>query len=174
MYESVTNPSMPSFLISILVPGSALSSSIRRNQKPNYGPQFAVDNMWSFDCVECENTFISKKEDSPWLQWHLQLKRNISGVRISFSKVVDNKQSSKTYIIRTANDPVLFKNNRVLAKNDVCGKLIVDFPVDERKVYTIMCNKNLLAEYITIQSVDKSTTLAINEIEIIYSNEGNR
>ena len=165
---------MPLFFVSILVPGSALSSSIRRNQKQNYGPQFAVDNMWSFDCVQCENTFISKKEDSPWLQWHLQIKRNISGVRISFSKVVDNNQSSKTYIIRTANDPVLFKNNRVLAKNDVCGKLIVDFPVDERKVYTIMCNKNLLAEYITIQSVDKSTKLAINEIELISSNEGNR
>ena len=164
---------MPSFPISIIVPGSALSSSIRRNQKQNYGPQFAVDNMWSFDCVQCENTFISRKEDSPWLQWHLPVKRNISGVRVSFSNVVDNNQLSKTYIIRTADDPVLFKKNRVLAKNEVCGKLIVDFPVDERKVYTIMCKTNLLAEYITIQSVDKSTKLAINEIEIISSNEGN-
>ena len=165
---------MPSFPISIIVPGSALSSSIRRNQKQNYGPQFAVDNMWSFDCVQCENTFISRKEDSPWLQWHLPVKRNISGVRVSFSNVVDNNQLSKTYIIRTVDNPVLFKKNRVLAKNEVCGKLIVDFPVDERKVYTIMCKINLLAEYITIQNVDKSTKLAINEIEIISSNEGNR
>ena len=165
---------MPSFPISIIVPGSVLSSSIRRNQKQNYGPEFAVDNMWSFDCVQCENTFISRKEDSPWLQWHLPVKRNISGVRVSFSNVVDNNQKSKTFIIRTANNPVLFKKNRVLAKNDVCGKLIVDFPVDERMVYTIMCKMNLLAEYITIQSVDKSTKLAINEIEIISSNEGNR
>ena len=165
---------MSSFLISILVPGAALSSSVRRNQKQNYGPQFAVDNMWSFDCVQCENTFISQKEDSPWLQWHLPVKRNISGVRVSFSNVVDNYQLSKTYVIRTADDPVLFKKNRVLAKNEVCGKLIVDFPVDERKVYTIMCKTNLLAEYITIQSVDKSTMLGINELEIISSNEGKK
>ena len=151
-----------------------MSSSILRNQEQNYGPQFAIDGMWSFECVKCEDTFISKKEDSPWLQWHLPIKTNVSGLRISFSNVGDKTKSSKTFIIRTANEPVLFKKNRVLAKNDICGKFIVDFPTDERQVHTIMCNTSLLAEYITIQSIDKSTMLGINEIEIISSNEGKK
>ena len=147
-----------------------MSSSILRNQKQNWGPQFAIDGVWS---SERHEIFASKKEDFPWLQWHLPVKRNLSGVRVSFSNVGETKKSSKTFIIRIANDPVLFKKNRVLVKNEVCGKLIVDFPADDRKVYTIMCQNTLLAEYVTIQSVEKSMTLGINEIEIISAHDGN-
>ena len=39
------------FYLRTLVPGSALSSSILKNQEQNYGPQFAIDGMWSFECV---------------------------------------------------------------------------------------------------------------------------
>ena len=126
--------------------------------------------MWSFGG---DDVFSSEKENNPWFQWHLPVIRNISGVSISFSNVGDMTRFYKNFVIRVANDPVLFKKHRVLAKNEVCGSLIVEFPVDERKVYTVNCQNSLTAEYITIQSLDKSTKLGINEMEIILTDEGN-
>ena len=154
--------------ILITVPGKALSSSTYRNQRQDWGPAFAVDGLWS---PEKYKIFVSRKEDFPWLQWHLPMKRNISGVTVSLSNI-GTPLGVRNFEVRVGNEPVRPGMNGNILKNELCGKF-VGVDDNDRKVYTIMCERNVFVEYVSIQIVEQDVKLAINEVEIIATSEGN-
>ena len=148
------------------VPGTALSSSVYRNQREDWGPSFAVDGLWSSGNYKI---FVSNNEDFPWLQWHLSKKSNISGVTVSLFNV-DKALSVRKFEVRVGNDRLRPGLSNV--GNELCGKF-VGGGENDRKVYTIMCERNFFVEYVTLQLVEERVKLAINELEIITTSEGN-
>ena len=98
-------------MLNIVVPGTVLSSSIYRNQKERWGPEFAVDGLWS---KANESIFLSKKEDFPWIQWHLPMKTKIIAIVISNANIAAQAYSLKGQMwgsLLRGNDPPTGRSN---------------------------------------------------------------
>ena len=54
--------------------------------------------------------------------------------------------------------------------NQVCGK--IEIRGGEDRVYPVICDNGILADYVTIQVIDDNAMLQINELEIIIDNDG--
>ena len=150
----------------IIVPGTLLASSIHRNQKEKWGPQFAADSLW---VNENYSIFLSKIEDFPWIQWHLSTKTNISAITVSIANhgtVLD----SRIYEIRVGYYPTSPGTKGKVLTNTICGKFLSSG--NHRRVHTVTCATNILAEYLTVQIIENASKMAINEIEIIPTSEG--
>ena len=80
--------------------------------------------------------------------------------------------NARTYELQVGNEPLSPDVNKISQKNELCGKFVSD-PDNDRKVYTIMCEKSIFGEYVTIKMIEKDVKLAINEIEFITTSEGN-
>ena len=57
-----------------------------------------------------------------------------------------------------------------IAINQLCGK--IEIRGGEDRVYPVICDKSILADYITIQVIDDNAMLQINELEIIEDTVG--
>ena len=54
--------------------------------------------------------------------------------------------------------------------NQPCGK--IEIRGGEDRVYPVVCDNSILADYVTIQVIDDNAMLQINELEIIIDNDG--
>ena len=57
-----------------------------------------------------------------------------------------------------------------IAINQLCGQ--IEIRGGEDRVYPVICEKSILADYITIQVIDDNALLQINELELIKDTDG--
>ena len=107
----------------------------------------------------------------PWLQWKLPSRTHVVGVSISDvsqSSKFDNK-THKTelvnYEIRAGLSSLPKNHQGEIVLNTLCGR--VEIRGGEDRVYPIVCNESILADYLTVQVRDDNAMLKINELEII-------
>ena len=157
------------------VKGSAIASSIYRDQNRNYGPRFAVDGLWSTKSFQI---FNSKIEKLPWLQWNLPNRTDVIGVAISDKWSITTFKNATTHStndvpnieVRAGTTPIHGEYKGLITENQFCGRVAVRGGED--RVYTIMCEKSIQSDYITIQMIDDNVSLRINELEVIENLEG--
>ena len=82
----------------------------------------------------------------------------------------DTLRHSKTFEIRAGLDSIPFGTKSKISTNTICGEFLATD--NTRRVHTVRCVENILAEYVTLQIVEKASKIAINEIEIIPTKEG--
>ena len=114
--------------------------------------------------------FSSKTEHFPYIQWHLANRTKIRGIVIS-NPNRQGGENLKDVEIRAGLAYVDDSATGKLRLNDYCGRY--EGPGSNRRAYTIMCDKDIEADYITLQILDNNATLQINEMEIIKASEGN-
>ena len=156
--------------------GSAIASSVFKDQRNRYGPRFSIDGEWS---TRSYNIYTSKVEKLPWLQWNLPNRTNVLGVSISneygISKFKNNthKNDLVNFEVRAGLRSVseltgvthYLNHNAKISINELCGT--IEIRGGEDRVYPIICSKSILADYITIQIIDDNAMLQINELEVI-------
>ena len=72
--------------------------------------------------------------------------------------------------IRAGIDSVAADASKRIKINELCGTF--KGPGVNRRVYTVMCKKEIVANYVTLQIVDTDSILQINELEIIPASKG--
>ena len=150
-----------------------MASSIYKDQRDRYSPRFAVDGEWS---TRSYNVYTSKIEKMPWLQWNLPNKTKIKGVSMSneygISKFKNNthKNDLVKFEVRAGLSSLPETHKGKIAINQLCGK--IEIRGGEDRVYPVICDKSILADYITIQVIDDNAMLQINELEIIEDTVG--
>lgn len=135
------------------------ASSVKLDDTELFGPQYANDGLLStYD----KHLFISTQEDYPWIQWQLPTRIRITGVSIA------NRNDCCGYHLKNVEVRAgiigvnsTFKGN--ITVNDVCGTF--EGPGRHRQEYKVNCNSTLLASYITVQIMDQSAILQINELK---------
>lgn len=129
------------------------------------GPEFAIDGHWS---NSLERMFVSNKENMPWFQWHLPNHEDIIGIYIS--DVNGYKKFETKIEVRAGINQVDSDFKGKIGINTLCKQM----PIfgGEDKVHSVICDKHILAEFVTIQIIDANTTIQINELEIIRNSEG--
>ena len=153
--------------------GSAIASSVYKDQRDRYSPRFAVDGDWS---SRSYNVYTSKIEKMPWLQWNLPNKTRIKGISISneygISKFRNNTHKSDlvNFEVRAGMTSLPEGHEGKITINQPCGK--IEIRGGEDRVYPVVCDNSILADYVTIQVIDDNAMLQINELEIIIDNDG--
>ena len=148
------------------VTGKATASSTYKDNDDKWGPHNAIDGLWSDTTTYF---FSSKKEHMPWLQWRLHNQTKIAGVVISNR----NQMGGENLVdveIRAGIDSVAADASKRIKINELCGTF--KGPGANRRVYTVMCKKEIVANYVTLQIVDTDSILQINELEIIPASKG--
>ena len=148
--------------------GSAIASSTYLNDTARWGPENAIDGLWS---SSPGYLFRSNEEDMPWIQWHLPKSTNVAGIMIS-NRNSDGGELLKHVEIRAGSaflDQSLGFTGKINI-NELCGTFVG--PGSDRRVYTVMCEKEILADYVSLQILDLKATLQINELEIITKAQG--
>ena len=146
--------------------GTALSSSYKDNDDDRWGPKNAIDGLWS----DSDGLlFQSKKENMPWIQWHLPNTTQMIGIMIS-----GRNRHSEGYLkhieVRAGTSFVEDDFTGKMKINELCGTF--DGPGKDRRVYTIMCKNAIKADYVTVQILDLDSILEINELELITKSQG--
>ena len=155
--------------------GSAIASSVFKDQRNRYGPRFSVDGEWS---TRSYNIYTSKIEKLPWLQWNLPNRTKVFGVSISneygISQFKNNthKNDLVNFEVRAGLRSIPENYNGKISINELCGT--IEIRGGEDRVYPIICNKSILADYITIQMIDDDVMLQINELEVIKDADSKR
>ena len=72
--------------------------------------------------------------------------------------------------IRAGITPIHGSYKGLIRANELCGK--IEVRGGEDRVYTIMCEKSIQSDYITVQMIDDDVMLYINELEVIDHLEG--
>ena len=147
--------------------GDAISSSTFEDDRAKWGPQLAIDGQWS---EISRDFFSSKSEDFPWLVWHLSSTTKIIGITVS-DRNKGSGENLKMVEIRAGKTSVSSRVQGKITDNELCGKF--EGPGENNRVYTIMCGNPILAKYISLQILDKNSTLQINELELITDAQGN-
>lgn len=158
-----------------IVKGSAIASSINRDQNRKYGPGFAIDGLWA---TKGYNIFTSKVEKLPWLQWKLPNRTHIIGLAISDRYAIAPFKNHTTHStndllnieVRAGALPIYGGYKGIIRSNQLCGR--IEVRGGEDRVYTIMCGKSIYTNYITVQLIDDGVALHINELEVIDHLEG--
>ena len=139
----------------IVVKGSAIASSVHKDQRMRYSPTFAIDGKWE---TRTYNMYTSKKEKMPWLQWKLPNRTKVAGVSISseygISKLHDNtthKNDLVNYEVRAGLSSLPANYKGRILKNVRCGS--IEIRGGEDRVYPIVCDQAIIANYITIQII---------------------
>ena len=105
-----------------------------------------------------------KKEDNPWLQWHL--KEKVSVKELSISNRKDSYGNRLRQVeLRAGVNGIHHSFRGRITTNELCGKF--DGPGENGKEYIIKCKSPIVADYVTVQIVDKNSFLQLNEIYII-------
>ena len=147
--------------------GTAISSSTEDDKSDKWGPQFAIDGLWPHTA---DNLFVSKTENTPWLQWRLpRSQTHLAGIVISNPNNGD-ADSLKNVEVRAGNQSLESDFKGEITINQLCGKF--DGPGGKNRVYTIMCTDEIVADYITIQIKNKNAKLQLNEIELVTISRG--
>ena len=150
-------------------PTSITSSSTRQDQEAEFGPQNAIDSHWANDRYNDYKSFASKTESMPWIQWRLPNRTNIMGLVVSMPHADGpydlGASNFKNVEIRAGLEKIDSKARGPLTANTVCGKF--DGPGVNRRAYLIVCDKNIVADFVSVQLLDNNATLSINELEII-------
>lgn len=165
------------------------SSSIKDNNKLNYGPEFAIDNCYSD--VAANKSFVSKEEDHPWLQWKFagRRKKKLTHVTIgiprhccgyykmnvhcSYTCLCSDTCPLETYEVRAGRYKLDGSFRGPIDKNKVCEMKSLDNPFivkGEYAKYVFSCqleSKYIKASYITVQ-IKGRATLAISEIDVKF------
>ena len=140
------------------------------NLTSHFGPDFATDGLWPMQGKNTSLTmFSSKREDFPWLEWHLKKREQVIGVSITdrFYDIGDNLENIEIRAGSTSIDSTLMGR---IAVNELCG--ILKAPGKNKRVHVIMCEKEITANYITVQRMEANSSLVISEIEIITKGKG--
>ena len=159
----------------LTVKGNAISSSVYKDQSSKYSPRFAIDGLW---VTRSYNIYTSKREKLPWLQWHLPNQTLIFGVSLSDEYGIspfDNKTHKDGLInieVRAGISSLSASYKGKITINKLCAR--VEVRGGEDRVYPIVCENSILADYITVQVIDDNAILQINELEIIENSEGIR
>ena len=158
----------------IVVKGSAIASSVHKDQRMRYSPTFAIDGKWA---TRTYNIFTSKTEKMPWLQWKLPNRTKVAGVSISseygISKLHDNtthKNDLVNYEVRAGLSSLPANYKGRILKNVLCGR--IEIRGGEDRVYPIVCDQAIIANYITVQIIDDNAVLQINELEVMDGKDG--
>ena len=104
----------------------------------------------------------------PWLQWHLPQKENVVGVTISTASV--GGELLRNVEIRAGTTKLHPEYRGKILVNQLCGKFIGQG--GNRRAYTILCESKILADTITIQLLEDSSQLQINELELVTFSTG--
>ena len=104
----------------------------------------------------------------PWLQWHLPEKENVVGITISTPSV--GGELLRNMEIRAGTKKLEPGFRGKISENILCGKFTG--PGGNRRAYTITCESNILADFITIQMLEENSQLQINELELVTSSTG--
>ena len=146
--------------------GTAISSSTKNDDDDTWGPKNAIDGLWS----DTDGLlFQSKEENMPWIQWHLPNTTSVAGIMIS-SRNRHSEGYLKHLEVRAGTSFVEADFTGKMKINDLCGTF--DGPGKDRRVYTIMCEKEIKADYVTLQILDLNSILQVNELEIITKSQG--
>jgi len=105
----------------------------------------------------------------PWIQWHLPNTTNMIGIMIS-SRNRELSDALRHLEIRAGTSFVGKDFKGKMTINELCGTF--KGPGKDRRVYTVMCGKEIQAEYVTLQILDLDSVLEINELEIITKSQG--
>ena len=139
-----------------------------------YSPTFAIDGKWA---TRTYNMYTSKTEKMPWLQWKLPNRTKVAGVSISseygISKLHDNtthKNDLVNYEVRAGLSSLPANYKGRILKNVRCGR--IEIRGGEDRVYPIVCDQAIIANYITIQIIDDNAVLQINELEVMDGKDG--
>ena len=94
---------------------------------------------------------------------------HVIGVSITdrFYDIGDNLENIEIRAGSTSIDSTIMGR---IAINELCG--ILKAPGENKRVHVIMCEKEITANYITVQRMEANSTLVISEIEIITKEEG--
>ena len=143
-----------------------MSSSYKDDDDDRWGPKNAIDGLWS----DSDGLlFQSKKENMPWIQWHLPNTTQMIGIMIS-----GRNRHSEGYLkhleVRAGTSFVEDDFTGKMKINELCGTF--DGPGKDRRVYTIMCKNTIKADYVTVQILDLDSILEINELELITKSQG--
>ena len=109
----------------------------------------------------------------PWLQWPLGSRTTMIGITISnpnYNTSNGGGENLRNVEIRAGLGHLGPDFKGKISKNEICGKF--EGPGDSRRAYTIMCEKEIVADYVTLQILDDNANLQINELEIITKSEG--
>ena len=109
--------------------------------------------------------FQSKKEDFPWIQWKLPVQVRIKGVNLTLSNVWKETKRLKIIEVRAGMAAIDPKFAGKIQVNEKCRQYKGQVEVGGE--YSIMCTDPILANFITIQVLDDSSVLRIDELRII-------
>ena len=136
----------------------------------SFASTYAIDGIWPVHAENKSlNIFASSREDYPWLEWHLQNRSIIIGISITdrFYDVGDNLQKIE---IRAGTTSIDRNHKGKIEMNQYCG--IFRGPGKNKRVYVVMCEKDIIADYVTVQKMETKSILVISEIEIITKKDG--
>ena len=144
-----------------VAPGVLISSSINKDNRYEYGPQYAADGI---RYRGNRRFFWSKNQSLPWIQWHLYQETVVTGVDISTRRDCCGDKL-RNITIRAGNyglDPT--HRGMIYNNSTLCGTF--EGPGNTSMTYTINCTSAIMANYITIQMAGNYTSLQINEMRI--------
>ena len=136
--------------------GKVISSSTFDTNKLSWGAEFAVDGILT-DSNSDRGYFLSEHEDYPWFQLELTEEQTITSFNIS------TKLESLNFLfeIRAGLLPLESEFLGEITQNDLC----TNFSTRGNALrYELNCSTPILAKFVTIQIMNESSTLAIDEI----------
>ena len=143
--------------------GNVISSSTYDENKLSWGAEFAVDGITSSPSSEV-GYFRTEEEDYPWFQLELSKEETISNINVSLK--FENLISMYAIEIRAGLIPLDPSFSGEITKNELCHRLSTQ---DNFKKHKIKCSNPILAKFITIQVMNESSILGIDEIS--YSDD---
>ena len=136
------------------------SSSVFENDTKRWGPDFVLDGVISHSV---KNIFHSELEDYPWLQWHLPRQVKVLGITLTTRSDCCGERLQDVEI-RAGKNSVENSFKGRIKVNELCQNFAG--PGETDKEHTIICDKPISAEYVTIQILDDRAILALNEIRL--------
>ena len=112
----------------------------------------------------------------PWIQWNLQNRTSIKGISISNEygiskyKNITHKDELVNFEVRAGLTSLPETHSGKIQINQLCGTM--EIRGGEDRVYPVICDKSIRADYVTIQVMDDNAMLQINELEIIKDIDG--
>ena len=145
------------------------SSSVFQSNQILYEAKFAIDGRYLDDFPDNMKSkakfFQTNEEDYPWIQWKLPSLTNVKGVTLNFGSSIRDVE------VRAGNFSVHPNYRGKIDRNIVCD--IFNGPSEVGEDYDLFCGDVILAEYVTIQTLDDKTRLSINEMKIQSGPRGN-
>ena len=136
------------------------ASSIKQGNEERYGPQYANDGLLS---RYSSGVYMSSTEDYPWIQWQLPGRIRITGVSIATRRDCCGYYFQNVEVRAGLDGINSTLQGLPITANEVCGKF--EGPGNIYKEYKVNCNSTLLASFITVQIMNLSAQLQVNELK---------